>query len=234
MTETSFPKYEIMLVLQPDLGEEKTKTVLDEVKELIKDASGKIFHDDVWGLRELTYMIKKQKQGYYVVYDFTANPLKVKEFEKQLNIHPSLLRYLIQRTPKNYEIKTFVEYEKEAVEAAKLKEEAKAKSDQAETDRRSGGRKFEKREKTERVVSKPTARVDKPTARVDKPVVKREKPVVKEEVQEEEKEEKKPVKKVKKEEAIEEKPKVKKPAAVTLEDVDAKLKSIIDDPDITL
>jgi len=214
MTETSFPKYEIMLVLQPDLGEEKTNAVLDEVKELIKDASGKIFHDDVWGLRELTYMIKKQKQGYYVVYDFTANPLKVKEFEKQLNIHPGVLRYLIQKTPKHYEIKTFIEYEKEAEEAAKLKEEAKAKSDQAETDRRGGGRKYERREKTERVVEKPIAKKDQPS--------------------EEEKEEKKTVKKVKKEEAVEEKPKAKKPAAQTLDDVDAKLKSIIDDPDITL
>jgi small subunit ribosomal protein S6 len=216
MTETSFPKYEIMLVLQPDLGEEKTKTLLEEMKVLIKEAGGKIFHEDMWGLRELTYMIKKQKQGYYAVYDFTANPAKVKEFEKQLNIYPGVLRYLIQKTPKNYEIKTFAEYEVEAVEAAKVKEEAKAKSDQAETDRRGGGRSFERREK--------------PTPVVAKPFVKKEAPAV----EEEDKDDKKTVKKVKKEEAVEEKPKAKKPAAVTLEDVDAKLKSIIDDPDITL
>lgn len=227
MTETNFPKYEIMAILQPDLGEEKTTEVLNELKELIKEASGKIFHEDIWGLRELAYMIKHQKQGYYVVFDFTADPVKVKEFEKQLNINPAIVRYLIQKTPKYHEIKTLAEYEEIArAEELKAKEEEKEKAEKMES--RSGrGRKFERREKPERPME--TVKKEKPAEKSAKKPEKEEKPV---------KEEKKPVKKVKKEEPVEEKveeekPKSKKQAA-TLEDVDAKLKSIIDDPDITL
>lgn len=223
MTETSFPKYEIMLILQPDLGVERTNEILQEMKTLIAEASGKITHEDLWGLRELAYVIKKQRQGYYIVLNFTADPLKVKEFEKQLNIHQGVLRYLIQKTPKNYEIKTLAEYDEIAKEEAlKAQEELKAKTEKGGSDNRGGdtrgrNRRFEAPEAPKRPESKP---------------VKSEKPAVKEE-----KEEEKPVKKVvKKDEPVEEKtekPKAKKQAE-TLEDVDAKLKSIIDDPDISL
>lgn len=212
MTETQFPKYEIMLVLQPDLGEEKTNSLLKEMKDLIGEADGKIFHEDIWGIREMAYVIKKQRQGYYVVLNFTADPIKVKAFEKQLNIHQGVLRYLIQKTAKNYEIMTFAQYEEIAKEEElKAQEEAKEKADKM-------------------VSSGP-----KPH-RYEKPV-KKEVPVTP--VKAEEKEEKKPAKKVKKDEVVEEaeekveKPKIKKKAE-NLEDVDAKLKSIIDDPDIKL
>lgn len=225
MTETSFPKYEIMLIIQPDLGVDGTNGVLEEMKTLIAEASGKVFHEDMWGLRELAYAIRKQRQGYYAVYNFTADPIKVKEFEKQLNIHQGVLRYLIQKSPKNYEVKTLAEYDEIAKEEAlKEQEELKAKAEKGGGENRGGdnrgrNRRFERPE--------PTKRQD------EKVPVKEEKPVVKEE----EKEEKKPVKKiVKKEEPAEEtveKPKAKKQAE-TLEDVDAKLKSIIDDPDISL
>jgi len=209
MTETQFPKYEIMLILQPDLGEERTTALLKEMRELIAEANGKIFHEDLWGLRELAYAIKKQRQGYYAVLNFTADPIKVKEFEKQLNIHQGVLRYLIQKTPKAYAIVTLAEYEEIAKEEAlKAQEEAKAKAEKMDS-------------------SRPKRRFEKPAAKPEKPA-------------KEEKEEKKPVKKVaKKEEPAEEaeekveKPKAKK-QATNLEDVDAKLKSIIDDPDITL
>ncbi|MFA7686032.1 MAG: 30S ribosomal protein S6 [Candidatus Gracilibacteria bacterium] len=224
MTETSFPKYEIMLILQPDLGVERTTEVLQEMKDLIAEASGKITHEDLWGLRELAYVIKKQRQGYYAVLNFTADPLKVKEFEKQLNIHQGILRYLIQKTPKNYEIKTLAEYEEIAKEdALKAQEEAKAKAEKGGGDSRGGDNRGRNRRFERPETPAPKRSEEKP--------VKTEKPAVKEE-----KEEKKPVKKVKKEEPVEEteeKPKAKKQAA-TLEDVDAKLKSIIDDPDITL
>ncbi|MFA6917744.1 MAG: 30S ribosomal protein S6 [Candidatus Gracilibacteria bacterium] len=214
MTETNFPMYEIMLILQPDLGEEKTNSVLKDMKELIAEAGGKISHEDVWGLRDLAYVIKGKKQGLYIVWNFTADPIKVKEFEKQLNINAAIVRYLIQKAPKYHEVKTFAEYE----EVAKT-EELKAKAEAQEKAEKFGSRggRGQRYEKPERLVEKPA-----------------EKPVKKEALTKE-------VKKVKKEEPVseiaeEEKPveKPKKKQATTLEDVDAKLKSIIDDPDITL
>lgn len=198
MTETSFPAYEMMLILQPDLGEEKTASVLGDMKELIAEAGGKISHEDIWGKKEMAYVIKNQKQGFYIVWNFTADPLKVKEFEKQLNINAAVIRYLIQKSPKYHEIKTLNEYEEIAkAEELKAKTEAREKSEKLTSQGGRGpARRFEKPEKPEKL---------------EHPA---EKPI------------KKTIKKVKKEEP--------KKQATTLEDVDAKLKSIIDDPDITL
>lgn len=215
MTETQFPKYEIMLVLQPDLGEEETNSLLKEMKDLISEADGKIVHEDIWGLRELAYVIKKQRQGYYVVWNFTADPIKVKAFEKQLNIHQGILRYLIQKTPKGYEVVTLAQYEEIAKEEElKAQEEAKKKAEKMGS-------------------SRPKPR------RYEKPVRKETPVTPAKEEEKEEKKDKKPAKKVKKEEVVEETkekveaPKAKKQAE-NLDDVDAKLKSIIDDPDIKL
>ncbi|MDD3861328.1 MAG: 30S ribosomal protein S6 [Candidatus Gracilibacteria bacterium] len=203
MTETQFPKYEIMLILRPDLGEEKTNSILEEVRDLISKADGKVVHEDIWGVRDLAYKIKKQSQGFYAVISFTADPAKVKTFEHHLNIHQEVIRYLVQKNPKNYEMVTLAKYEEIAKEEElKVQQEAKEKAEKAES-------------------SRPAPR------RYEKPV-KKEKPAEKEV-----KEEKTKAEKVEEKEEKVEKPKAKKQAS-NLEDVDAKLKSIIDDPDIKL
>jgi len=207
MTQTDFPKYEIMLILQPDLGEEKTKAILEEARELVKEADGKIFNEDLWGVHDLAYMIKHQRTGYYAIFNFTADPTKVKNFEKQLNINNSVLRYLITKMSKLSDLKTMAQYQLEA-EEAKLKKEAEAKEKAENAEKERGGRRPERKEAPARTPIKKAA-------------------VTEEKV--EEKVEKKPVKKVVKKEE----PKAKK-VTTSLDDVDAKLKSIIDDPDITL
>lgn len=190
-----------MLMLFPDLGEKATQETLHEIKEVISSFDGKIFHEDVWGIRDLAYTIKKQDQGYYVVWNLDFPGEKISEFEKMLNIHQAVMRYLVTKTAPNHQIKTLKEYELEK-EAAE--QEAKEKAAEAE------------KEKSKRHPA--PAERPKPAARP----VKKAEPVA---------EEPKVVKEEKKADAP--KPK-EKPEAKNLEDVDAKLKSIIDDPDISL
>ena len=40
-------KYELMLILTPDLSQEDTEKELKEIKKLIKDSSGEIYHEDI-------------------------------------------------------------------------------------------------------------------------------------------------------------------------------------------
>ena len=104
-------KYEIMLILLPDLGEEKTKSELDEVRSVISENGGEIFHEDLWGVREFAYRIKKLDEGYYAVFNFTMEPGKLKKLDKPLELNQSVLRYLIVKTPSIHEIITLEEYE---------------------------------------------------------------------------------------------------------------------------
>lgn len=209
--EKVLPHYEIMLIILPNLGEDGTKKALDEVKHLITSHGGKISHEDIWGVQDFAYRIKKHDSGYYVVLNMNFPPDQVSELERALNINQQVLRYLITITPANYQLKTFVEYQAE-IKTAKEEEERQNKEAKA---------------KKEASMPAPRPRVIEKREIPKKEVVV-EKKVVKEEVEKVEKVEevveKAPEKKVVKETSSKSK----------LEEVDEKLKNIINDPDISL
>lgn len=201
-------KYELMLILQPDLGEDVTQKELDEIRGMITHAGGEIFHEDIWGVQEMSYTIKKQTSGYYIVFNTTLNPSMIKELENTLNIHQPVLRYLLVHTPGHYQIKTFKEYQADAEVLAKQAQEEKDEKKAAMKRRKSSPKKEEA---------------------VKEAPVKKEEPVKKEKVEKVEKEEKVVVE----EEEVPEK-KTPKEEKANLDAVDEKLKNIINDPDISL
>jgi len=224
MSNELFVSYEMMMILRPNLGELKTKESIQELKDAISEGGGEILNEDLWGVRELAYRIKGEDQGYYVVLNFQMEPEEVKALEKVLVLHQPLIRFLIIKTPKNYTFKTYAEYKEEAEKLA---------AEKAETEKAKKEKEEEKRPSRTR---RPVARIEK-----EKPVRPTRKVEEKDEEKEEEKESKKVSKpKVEKEVEKEEKEEKKEEAKpevhekLSLDDVDKKLKSIIDDPDITL
>lgn len=205
-------KYELMVIFPADLGEEGVKKEIEELRHQIK-GEGEIHNIDLWGKRELSYRIKKHDSGFYVVLSMTFLGEKISEFEKMLNISPAVIRYLLIKTPNNYQFKSFQQYQDEAEQAEaeeeKKKKDAQDVKDQSERDRAA---KMAARLKP-KAEPKP-----EPKVAVKKEVAKE----VEEEVVEEE------------EVKTEKKPRKAAPEKSNLEDLDKKLKSIIDDPDISL
>ena len=228
--ETSIgTKYELMLIFSSELSEKETEEQLEEVRSNITSLGGNIYHEDILGLRDLAYVIKKHDQGFYAVINFEMSPEKVRKVEKPLNIEKSVLRYMVMKTPHTYEIKSVKVYEEEGEKEKAEREAAK--------DNREAKRNHSKPEKKQ-----PKSSTEKPKEKVKEEKVKEEKPKekekeekVKEETPKEETKEKEKVEKIK-EETPEEKPEKEEPKEEksTLDDVDEKLKSIINDPDITL
>lgn len=206
-----------MVILLPDLGEEQTKKEIEDIKKNIKQSNGEISNEDLWGVRDLTYKIRKQEKGFYFILNFAINPEEIKELEKALILNPKVIRHLLLKTPKNYEIKTLSFYEEEAEkEAEEKKIEAKEK-------------RLKKPEKVEKKEPKKEEKAE------EKPKKKKTIKVKEEKIEEKAKKKRtEEVKEVEKEEIPEEKPATKELEKKSLEDIDAKLKSIIDDPDITL
>lgn len=118
--------YEMMVILSPDLGEQKTSEQLSQIRDTIKSSGGEILNEDLHGIRQFAYRIKKFDEGYYVIFNFNMEGEKVKHFESEFNINQAVLRYLISKTPKHYSFKTLAEYDDEVEKAAKEKEAEKA------------------------------------------------------------------------------------------------------------
>jgi small subunit ribosomal protein S6 len=89
--------YEHVLILRQDISPQQAETVNEELKTLIEGLGGHIAKIEYWGLRNLTYRIKKNRKGHYSLLAIDAPSDAVKEMERQLSINEDVLRYLTLR-----------------------------------------------------------------------------------------------------------------------------------------
>ncbi len=87
-------KYELMVIIDPALEDDKKDAAIENVKSIIAEA-GEVSSTDVWGLRKLAYPIQKKSEGYYVVMQFTAEPELPKELDRRLRIADAYMRHII-------------------------------------------------------------------------------------------------------------------------------------------
>jgi small subunit ribosomal protein S6 len=90
-------RYELMLVLRPDVADDKSQAVIDRTTRAIVGAGGQIVKVAPWGRRRLAYPIDRQREGSYHIILFEAPSEAVAELERGLLITEELLRHLITR-----------------------------------------------------------------------------------------------------------------------------------------
>ena len=90
-------KYESVIIINPSLDEQGIKDVITKFTDLINNNNGKVENVDEMGKRKLAYEIKKQSEGYYVVYTFEANPEFIKELERIYRITDSIMKFITIR-----------------------------------------------------------------------------------------------------------------------------------------
>lgn len=90
-------RYELMIVLDPDLEERTVGPSLDPFLNVVRQGGGDVEKVDVWGRRRLAYDIQKKSEGIYVVVDLDAETDTVKELDRQLNLNEAVLRTKLVR-----------------------------------------------------------------------------------------------------------------------------------------
>jgi len=73
--------------------------LLGQLGEQLKTLGAEVTKVDNWGKRRLAYDIRKQREGTYAVFDVSAEPSMVKEFERQVGLNENVLRYVSTRVP---------------------------------------------------------------------------------------------------------------------------------------
>lgn len=86
-------KYETIIILQPELGEDDINVVTGKVQDVLASFKGELHRMDDWGVRKLAYSIRKFARGryYYVRYDGVAE--MIAELERRLRLDEKVLRY---------------------------------------------------------------------------------------------------------------------------------------------
>ncbi len=87
-------RYETIVIVDPDLGEERRAPIFDRIRELIPQKGGLLVEFDEWGARKMAYEIKKKKRGFYLRADYCGTGELVKEMERQFRIDDRVLKYM--------------------------------------------------------------------------------------------------------------------------------------------
>ena len=89
--------YEHVVISRQDISPQQAEALNDQIKAIIEEHGGAVAKIEYWGLRNLTYRIKKNRKGHYSLLALDAPPAAVKELERQLSITEDVLRYMTIR-----------------------------------------------------------------------------------------------------------------------------------------
>lgn len=87
-------KYESVVIINPNLEEEAIKALIAKFSDLI-NTDGKVVSVEELGKKKLAYEIKKQKEAYYVVLKFEANPQLITELERIYRITDEVVKFIV-------------------------------------------------------------------------------------------------------------------------------------------
>ena len=89
--------YEHTVMSRQDISAQQAEALNDTIKGLIEEAGGSVAKIEYWGLRNLTYRVKKNRKAHYSLLAVDAPPAAMAEVERQLSINEDVLRWLTVR-----------------------------------------------------------------------------------------------------------------------------------------
>jgi len=90
-------RYELMLVLRPDLPDDRSQAILDRATRSIAGSGGQLVKVSPWGRRRLAYPIGPHHEGSYHIVVFDSPPDGVLGLERDLAISEEVMRHLVTR-----------------------------------------------------------------------------------------------------------------------------------------
>ena len=90
-------RYELMLVLRPDVADDRAQAVIDRTTRQISAGGGQIVKVAPWGRRRLAYQIDRYREGSYHIILFESPGEAILEMERGLLITEEVLRHLVTR-----------------------------------------------------------------------------------------------------------------------------------------
>jgi small subunit ribosomal protein S6 len=90
-------EYEILLLLDPDLDEDRQNEILGRVRELVENGGGSWDLQDSWGRRKLAYEIGHKGEGSYHLLQFTCDAATLEEISRVLRIDDGVMRHMATR-----------------------------------------------------------------------------------------------------------------------------------------
>jgi len=93
--------YEELFIIKPDAPDEEVDALVEQLRTQLTTLGATVDKIDKWGKRRLAYKVDKYREGNYVLFQFTAAPEHVREFERRLRVADAVLKFLTVRIDEN-------------------------------------------------------------------------------------------------------------------------------------
>ena len=90
-------EYEILLLLDPDLEEDRQSEIVSRTRDLVEKGGGSWDLHDPWGRRKLAYEIAHKGEGSYHLLQFTCESETLDEVSRVLRIDDGVMRHMATR-----------------------------------------------------------------------------------------------------------------------------------------
>ncbi|RJR31205.1 30S ribosomal protein S6 [Candidatus Parcubacteria bacterium] len=87
--------YELLFLLPGNLLDEEQEKIRQMVKNLVIQNGGKITFEDNLGKKKLSYPVKKNAQGVYLLFELDIESDKIKKLSNEIKLTPKVLRHII-------------------------------------------------------------------------------------------------------------------------------------------
>lgn len=91
------PLYEHVFMVRQDASTAQVDALTAQFKAVIEEGGGKVHKTEYWGVRSLTYRIRKNRKAHYTLFNLEAPPAAVAEMERQMSINEDVIRIMTVR-----------------------------------------------------------------------------------------------------------------------------------------
>ena len=91
------PLYESVFIARQDVATTQVEALGEQFTKIIEGLEGKVSKKEYWGLRNLTFRIKKNRKAHYMLLNIEASPAAIAEMERNMGINEDVLRYMTVR-----------------------------------------------------------------------------------------------------------------------------------------
>ena len=89
--------YENVFIARQDLAQAQVDALADQFTATLKELGGDVKKREYWGLRSLTFRIKKNRKAHYVLLCIEAPAKALNEMERQMGLNEDVLRSMTVR-----------------------------------------------------------------------------------------------------------------------------------------
>ncbi|MCS6761189.1 MAG: 30S ribosomal protein S6 [Candidatus Devosia symbiotica] len=95
--------YEHIYLARQDASQQQVEELTTALSDILATGGGKVTKNEYWGLKGLSYRIRKNRKAHYTLLNIEASPAAVVEMERQMRINENILRFMTVRVDEHEE-----------------------------------------------------------------------------------------------------------------------------------